>query len=347
MKISRSIRSYGLLVLILLLSFNIVNPIIGKSLQLLNRSITIGNSVISANTQYKIDFDYSTVGSVGSVKFEFCENSPLVYLPCVPPAGIDVSASVLAVQSGETGFIVDPLTTTSTIVLSRPSALTSVIPSSYTFTNVSNPSLNTTTFVRVTTYASIDTSGPFTDDGSMAFSTVDNVTVNGFVPPYLSFCVGVTVAVDCSSASGQQLNFGELSKTSPNFLTSQFAGATNDPGGFSTSVTGITMTSGTNVIPALNGFPQSSQAGTSQFGMNLRFNSSPAVGSDPIGVGTSVISPQFNVSNNFFFNNQVVTNSTLPTDYNVFTVSYLVNVSNSQSPGVYNTTLTYIAIAAF
>ena len=171
-------------------------------------------------------------------------------------------------------------------------------------------------------------------------------TVNGFVPPYLSFCVGITVAGDCSFASGQLLNFGELSKVSPKFLTSQFAGATNDPGGFSTSVTGVTMTSGTNTIPSLS-IPQFSSPGVSQFGMNLRSNTNPAVGADPSGIGTSAISPNFANPNLFSFNNQIVTNSTIPTDYNVFTVSYMVNISNSQSPGVYNTTLTYIAVAAF
>jgi hypothetical protein len=81
--------------------------------------------------------------------------------------------------------------------------------------------------------------------------------------------------------------------------------------------------------------------------MNLRVNTSPAVGSNPSGVGTGVISPSFSVPNSYFFNNQVVASSVKSTDFNVFTVSYIVNISGDQQPGIYTTTLTYVAVAAF
>jgi hypothetical protein len=156
----------------------------------------------------------------------------------------------------------------------------------------------------------------------------------------------VTVALDCSTAGGEFLGFGELSSSQTKYMTSQYSGATNDPGGYSTSLTGITMTSGSNFIPALN-LPTNSQVGVSQFGMNLRANSIPGVGNDPSGVGTSAIAPDYASPNQFTFKDQVLSSSNTSTDFNLFTVSYIVNITGSQPAGIYNTTLTYIATAAF
>lgn len=312
-----------------------------------SRSVTIGDSTPSAVTTHRYNFTFETATSVGSIEFEYCTNTPFIGTFCNPPLGLLVNSATLGAQTGETGFSIDPSTTANRLVISRPGALTSPVPASYTFNNVTNHSAPfNTVYVRVATFATSDGTGPRTDSGAVAFATAGNISVSGYVPPYLTFCVGVVVALNCSNATGTSLDFGELSKTQPRFLTSQFSVATNDPGGYATSLAGTTMTSGNNTIPAL-GSPQSSQAGTSQFGMNLRANSNPAVGANPSGVGTGSISPNFGIPNQFFFNNQVIATSTTPSEFNLFTASYIVNVGNSQSPGVYSTTLTYIATAAF
>ncbi len=317
-----------------------------KAYQMTNRSVVIGSSNVSVNTYHNFKFDYPTVNNVGSLEFEYCVNSPLVGSPCVPPTGLSVSAATLASQSGEMGFAMDAATTANKIVVSRLPGTTSIGSASYSFTNITNPSSEQTVFVRVSSFSGVGALGPRVDDGTVAFSTAKQVTVSGFVPPYLTFCVGVTVANDCSSANGDFVGFGELSKTGPKSLTSQYAGATNDPTGYSTSVYGITMSSGTNAIPALNS-PAVSIPGVSQFGMNLRTNSAPNIGRDPAGAGTSVALADYNQPNMFTFKNQTISKSTTSTDFNVFTVSYLVNVSSSQPAGIYNTTLTYIATASF
>ena len=107
------------------------------------------------------------------------------------------------------------------------------------------------------------------------------------------------------------------------------------------------MTSGNNVIPANN--PQSpSIKGKSQFGINLRANSTPSVGHEPSGVGSGVVKPAYATPNQFYFSpDSLVASSPLPTDYTVFTASYVVNVSSVQPTGVYSTTSSYIATAAF
>ena len=314
---------------------------------LTNKFVRIGSSTPSAVTNNFFQFDLITVGNIGSIRFEYCANSPLFTSACIAPTGLDVSAVSLTAQTGEVGFVVDPLTTANSILISRASSLNAALTVTYNFTNVTNPSaVYDTTYVRISTYATSDGTGPRTDEGAVAFATDSNVTVSGFVPPYIIFCVGVTVSGNCSSASGQLLSFGELGTNQPSFVTSQFAGATNDPGGYSTFVNGLTMTSGTNTIPA-SGTPTPSNPGSSQFGMNLRANSNPGVGSNPSGVGSSTPVTDFNQPNLFKFNNQTITNSTTSTDFNLFTVSYVVNVAEGQPAGVYNTTLTFIATAAF
>lgn len=322
-------------------------PEISRAAPLTTKSVTISDSAPGAVNTHRFNFNINTVTSVGSIEFEYCSNTPFVGTVCTAPTGFSASSAVLSSQTGETGFSIDPSSTSNRIVLSRPAGLTSAIPVSYTFDTITNHSAPfNTVYVRLATFASSDGTGLRTDSGPVAYATVGSLSVSGYVPPHLTFCVGVTVALNCSSSSGNFLNFGELSTSQPRYLTSQFSVSTNDPGGYVTSVAGTTMTSGNNIIPAL-GTPSPSIAGSSQFGMNLRANSSPGVGANPAGVGTGAITPNYSIPNQFMFNNQVIASSSISTDFNLFTTSYIVNRSASQSPGVYSTTLTYVAVAAF
>lgn len=313
---------------------------------LANRSVKISNSTPGAQAQYLFNFSVPAASNLGSIEFEFCDNNPLVGQPCTPPTGFSLSSAVLSAQTGETGFVIDGTSTVNRLVLSRAPGVSSAVPVSYTIDNVTNPSVIKTAYVRLSTFASSDATGPRTDSGGVAFSMANSFLVQSYVPPYLTFCVGVTISSNCSTTTGDYLNFGELSSKQTKFLSSQFAVATNDFTGYSATVAGITMTSGNNTIPAL-GSPTVSKAGVSQFGMNLRANSSPSVGSEPTGFGTAVIAPDFAQTNQFAFKNAVVVSSAMTTDFNVFTVSYIVNVAADQHPGVYSTTLTYIATASF
>jgi hypothetical protein len=315
---------------------------------ILNRSVRIGNSRANANTFQEFTFTLPTAGNIGSIEFEYCADTPFTDTACFAPVGLDVSGATLASQSGLTGFSVHPSTTTNKVVLTRtPGANLAFQAVLYRLNNMVNPSADAQTYVRISTYASDDASGAYTDDGAVLFATVPGVSVEGYVPPYLTFCTGLTVAINCSSTEGNSINLGELSKNSANYSSSQYAGATNDPGGFTTSVAGTTMTSGTNTIPALSA-QAPSRPGTSQFGINLRANTNPPIGKNRAGGGDSAALAGYNTPNLFKFTpNQIISRSTLSTDFNRFTVSYLVNASQNQKSGIYSTTLTYIAVAAF
>jgi hypothetical protein len=140
---------------------------------------------------------------------------------------------------------------------------------------------------------------------------------------------------------------GILSSNSANKGQSQYAVATNDPTGYNVFATGTTMTSGNNLIPSLT-LPTASLPGTGQFGINLRANLIPVVGQDPVGFGTGLPSANYNIPNRYLFNDgDNISSSSLPSDYNRMTVSYLVNVPKAQPPGIYSTTLTYVATVHF
>lgn len=341
-------NSYLLLSLVYLSIFILGVYSTGHAATLEDRNVEIGTSVASQNTSHKYQFTIGTSGNVGSIEFEYCTNNPLIGAPCTAPAGLDASGANITSQSGATGFSVHPLTTANRLIISRiPSSVTAPQVVLYNFSNIVNPSTqNQSVYVRISTYATNNASGSRVDAGAVVFAITRGLSVDGVVPPYLTFCAGVTVALNCTTATGTSLSFGELSRNEPRFLTSQFAGATNDESGYIVTLSGITMTSGSNTIAPLSP-GGSSTAGSSQFGLNLVSNTSPLVGQAVIGIGSAAPAAGYGTTNQFKFANEVIALSSLPTDFNRFTVSYIVNIASSQPPGIYNSTLTYIASATF
>lgn len=320
---------------------------ISQAATLEQRSVRIASSTPGATTEHRFSFTIASATQLGSIEFEYCSNDPFIGTACTPPTGLSVSGAVLSSQTGETGFGIHASTTTNRLVISRTPVSAAAQPVTYTFNGIVNPSAPPqTVYIRISTFASDDASGSRTDSGAVVFATASGVAVDGFVPPYITFCAGVTVALDCSTSSGTKLDFGELSAAATRFTTSQFAGATNDESGYAVSTSGTTMTSGANTISAL-GSPSVSSTGTGQFGMNLRANTAPSVGAEPVGSGSTVPTSNYNNPDMFKFQNETIASSSISTDYNRFTVSYILNMANGQAPGVYSTTLTFIAFASF
>ena len=312
------------------------------------RRITITDSAPSANTTHEFRFDIETVHSVGSIEFQYCSNSPLSGTPCTAPAGLNVSGASILSQLGESGFSIHPNTTANRIVISRAAANTTIGTKTFTFDPITNPSTpNQATFVRISTFPSTDGTGAFTDNGGVAFVVTANLTVNAYVPPFLILCVGVTVAGDCSTVNGTNIDLGVLASSITSAASSQFGVATNDPLGYQTYAVGTTMTAGNNVIPALT-VQSPSSVGASQFGINVRANTVPSIGQNPTGVGSGILSNLYDDPNLYRFQSgDMLANATLPSDFNIYTISYIVNVDSSQAPGRYSTTMTIVGIAAF
>jgi hypothetical protein len=320
-----------------------------RAAELDTRSLQTTSSIALAITNHVFTYNVPSTSTLGSIEFEYCSNSPFIGTACTAPAGLDLSGIILTSQTTNTGFSVDILNSTANkIALTRAAVNGTLGTSSYTFANIVNPSTpNETVYVRISHYGSTDTSGPRGDNGAVAFSISGGFNVGGYVPPYLVFCAAITVSLDCTTTTGSLISFGELLSTQTKASTSQFSGATNDPTGYSVSLTGQTMTAGNLIIPPLSS-NSGSIVGSGQFGINLRSNTVPVVGAEPSGAGTAFVNGVYNIPNQYrFVNGEQLVNSTLPTDYNLHTVSYIVNVSSAQQPGYYATTMTFIATAAF
>ncbi len=316
---------------------------------LTNRFDKTSSSQASAVASHLIGFGFTDMATpIGSVEFEFCSNDPIPENACIAPAGFDASAVTLDNQSGETGFSIHANSNANNIIITRVPSAPTVASSSYELNNITNPSALGTYFIRLRTFMADDATGAVVEQGGIALSIDERINVSTEVPPHLTFCVGTTISsFNCASASGFFIDLGELSTDDPKFASSQFMAATNAAFGYSVSVNGTSPTSGINVIPGLP-VQAASSPGTSQFGINLRANSAPPEGNEPDGPGTASPTAVYGSANLFRFQ----TGDTLVSvpnsnDYRRFTVSYLVNISSSQQPGLYSTTLNYICLANF
>jgi hypothetical protein len=140
------------------------------------------------------------------------------------------------------------------------------------------------------------------------------------------------------------------------------AASTNATNGYSITVNGPTLTSGSNTIKAMTTAAQGSH-GSSQFGMNLVANttltSDPAVGAgldpgsdDPNDLRANPATGYDTADTFKYASGDVVARSDVsgtpgPSNSQIYTASYIVNVSGSQPAGTYATTLTYVCTATF
>ena len=123
--------------------------------------------------------------------------------------------------------------------------------------------------------------------------------------------------------------------------------SSNAQSGYNVSLVGTTMVSGNNEIPALS-TGDVSRPGTSQFGLNLTANSTPAGGSLPSGPGLANPVSNYATADTYrFVNGETLVSTIGPDDVRLFTASYIVNIANSQPAGIYVTTITYVCLASF
>lgn len=312
------------------------------------RSVKLSTSVSGSVSTHTLSFNVTTSNSIGSILFEYCANDPLVGTACNAPVGLSLSGASLVTQTGETGFSISNVSTVNKLVLTRIPIPTTPGIAEFVVSGVINPSdSNRTTYVRMSTYSSIDATGTYIDGGGSAFSTAGNFGAAAYVPPVLSFCAAISVELNCSSYGGSQNSFGEFSVNQTKSLTSEFAVGTNDPTGYRVYIIGNTMTSGNNIIePMTTRF--NSIPGTSQFGINLRDNNFPDVGANIIGTGVGLPTSDYNVTDQYkYIDGDILAEATQASEYNKFTVSYIVNINSNQRSGSYASTFTFLAIAQF
>jgi len=302
--------------------------------------------------------------TIGSIQFLYCTTAAGT---CTMPPGLVTTSATLNAQTGATGFTMVNTTNGAPYITRTVAAIGSNTPVTYQLNTVTNPTAaNTSFYVRLSTFTSTNATTGSTDTGVVAASTANEIVLTGTMPESLIFCTGATVGStsgipDCSTATSGSITFNQLfSPTDTASASSQMAASTNSLSGYVITVNGAPLTSGATTIPNL-GSATVPAKGNSQFGMNLVANttavSNPAVGAviTPTSNGTTLKGQPlagYNTADTFkFTTGDTVANSAQsgagPTNPQIYTASYIVNVAGGQLAGTYTTTLTYICTTTF
>jgi hypothetical protein len=338
--------------------------------QITNRSLTLqgvgtdGGSLPEGDVNHLFAFTLPGGSNVGSIEFLYCTTASGT---CTTPADLDTTGAALGNETGATGFTIQNAVNGSPYITRTAAAVGTNVPVTYRLDGVINPSgVNEAFFVRISTYISTDTTGAETDSGTVTASTAEPIVLTGTMPESLIFCTGATVSTtssipDCSTATSGVISFNQLfSPTDTATATSQMAASTNADDGYIITVNGPTLTSGGNTIDAMAAVDGSTK-GIPQFGLNLAANttatSTIAVGAAPAPVpdaddfrGQAI--GDYDTPDDFkFVSGETVAASNNggagPTNAQIFTSSYIVNVPGNQPAGTYTTTLTYICTPTF
>jgi len=155
------------------------------------------------------------------------------------------------------------------------------------------------------------------------------------------------LAVDITSASG---NFGAFSPTAASTTTTQFSVIDYTSYGYAVQITGNPPSDGGHTITAMSSTGTSSP-GTEQFGINLATNTSPtSFGASPNDgqFGYGVAATNYNTANHYrYVNGDTIATSPKSSGLTVYTISYIVNVSNLTPAGDYTSNQSIICTATY
>lgn len=326
-----------------------------------------GATLPSGLVDHSFTYSIPSAVSVGSMKLEYCT---IASGTCTAPTGLNVAGATLGSNTGAiTNFTMGTKTANSAI-LTRAAAASASGSVTVRLDSVVNPSTLGTFFVRMTTYSGTDGSTGPLDAGTVTASTAQAIELSGTMPESLIFCTGGTVSANCATTTSGAITFNQLfSPTSTSYATSQMAASTNAGQGYVITVNGTTLTSGANNIPAMAA-AAAPTIGIAQFGMNLKANLTTLDGDNgDIDFGTEIATASdaidykgqalagYNTADVYkYVTGDPVANSAYdgasnntlgPTNSQVYTASYIVNVAGNTYAGTYTTTLTYICTPTF
>lgn len=200
-------------------------------------------------------------------------------------------------------------------------------------------------------YQSTNCTGYDTTVASMSATT--NAHVGNSSAYATKICASISSASSSLSfsISDNTIGFGALSASSARYATGDTTGtgseteahtlaaSTNATNGYTITVQGATLTSGSYTIAAIGGTNANSSAGTEQFGLRASDTGTGSVSSPYAAAG-------------FAYAATAGTASTLGTGLGdssstTFSLRYLANITTATEPGSYVATLTYVATANF
>lgn len=385
MKIKTKSISSLLVIAVLLLAtvLQVLLPNAADAAQITSRKLTLqagvsdGGSEPGGNVNHLFEFTmpaHSGAEDLGSIKFEYCTTAADTgSLTCIVPTGLTTTGATLGTVSGvATGFTLNNTVNGAPYIARASAASAGAGAQTVQLLGVVNPTtVNTTFFVRITTYNSLNATGTPIHNGTVAASVTNPIVISGTMPESLVFCAAETISLtvgvpDCSTATDGAISFDRLfSPVDTATAESQLSASTNAGSGYAITVNGATLTSGANTISGMDnaGAAVAPAFGVSQFGLNLVANTTTLdIASNPLGANISVASngtnfkgapaTNYNTADLFKFvtGNQVAQSDDGGlggTDAQIYTVSYIVNVPGSLPAGTYSTTLTYICTPTY
>lgn len=235
---------------------------------------------------------------------------------------------------------------------------------------ITNPSTDNQTFyVRITTYSAANFTSPV-DTGTVANSTAQQIDITAKVQETLNFSVGAT-AISPNGNTCTPLNDsgaltlgnidGVLSFAQAYDAHSYFRVSTNAGNGTTIYYSGDTLQSGANSIAAIGASPAVSDVGSSQFGLAIDetdtaggngYSFSSLAATPPYDNGDGTIVDPGGTAQFAFETSSLTTPVEIASTGGVIacdtgSVRYLANISTTTPPGVYTTTITYLAVPVF
>ncbi len=328
---------------------------VASAAQMTARSVTLSTAAGAATgVNYTFAFTPPTSTTIKSVRIDICDSASGT---CAPPSNIpsgfsSTSATVGTISGiGSGGSWTGTFTTNGRISLANASNTGSPSTVSIGISSITNPTANNTTFyARMTTYSDATWTTAL-DTGTVAASTSQTITVNATVDETLTFCTGTSITgQNCGTVAGSTVNLGALTPSTTGTGTSVMAAATNATSGYAITINGATLTSGANTIDAITtGGGSTSSQGTEQFGVNLRDNATPNIGTDPAGAtgGITYGTGYGTVDSYKFITGNTVASKAAASNGTTYTVSYIANVAGATEAGSYTASFNYICTATF
>jgi hypothetical protein len=183
--------------------------------------------------------------------------------------------------------------------------------------------------------------------GDTAAGSVEGVSFTGqtgsptSTDPLLEFAVG-----------GINDDHGVLESNQTVYGNTSIQVRTYNGSGYNMQITGMPPNQSVHTIPGLAS-PTTSQTNVEQFGINLRNNSTPDVGADPVQVPDETFSygvpaPDYDTPNLFkYVDGDIIAQSVTATGETHYTLSYILNIKDLTPAGKYVGKLSIVVSAKF
>jgi hypothetical protein len=390
------------------LVFSLLASTVYASGQITNRSLKLENGTTDGGSKphgsvkhfFTFMLPASTAGQ--SIVFKYCTNANIdAGGTCTTPTGLGTTGAGVTLGQAATGdasgaTLVNTTPGAPLINLASTVAPTGSVSSTVQLAGVTNPDgtdcpttpNGCTFFVNIQFWSGTGGTGTLLSQGTVAAAVNAQITLTGTMPESLIFCTGGAISKtsgipDCTTATSGSITFNKLfSPTGSAFASSQMAASTNALSGYTITVSGAQLSSGTNHIPGIGATAKTSAStvGTSEFGLNLVADTDAAASTPALSPASAAITPasdganfwgiahtNFSTDSTYAFADSGPTGGTLvlnniagsdysaggptgtgsPTQAQIYTATYMVNAAANQPAGTYTTTLTYICTATF